>query len=135
MNPVVGWCLAVAAVAMGYTGYGWKGVALAFSVVVFWLLLQFSRSLRVMRDAGSRPVGSIANAVMLNAKLRTGMRLLDILPHTRSLGTKLADDPETFAWTDGGGDRVVVELTGGRCTAFRLERAAPADGDAATPAA
>lgn len=135
MNPVVGWGLAVAAVAMGYTGYGWKGVALAFSVVVFWLLLQFSRSLRVMRDAGSRPVGSIANAVMLNAKLRTGMRLLDILPHTRSLGTKLADDPETFAWTDGGGDRVVVELTGGRCTAFRLERAAPADGDAATPAA
>ena len=135
MNPVVGWGLAVAAVAMGYTGYGWKGVALAFSVVVFWLLLQFSRSLRVMRDAGSRPVGSIANAVMLNAKLRTGMRLLDILPHTRSLGTKLADDPETFAWTDGGGDRVVVELTGGRCTAFRLERAVPADGDAATPAA
>ena len=135
MNPVVGWGLAVAAVAMGYTGYGWKGVALAFSVVVFWLLLQFSRSLRVMRDAGSRPVGSIANAVMLNAKLRTGMRLLDILPHTRSLGTKLADNPETFAWTDGGGDRVVVELKGGRCTAFRLERAAPADGDAATPAA
>ena len=135
MNPVLGWGLAAVALAVGYASYGWPGVLLGVSVIVFWLLLQFSRSLRVMRDAGSRPVGSIANAVMLNAKLRTGMRLLDILPHTRSLGTKLADDPETFAWTDGGGDRVVVELTGGRCTAFRLERAAPADGDAATPAA
>jgi hypothetical protein len=48
-SALVGWALAVAAVAAGYVGYGWPGVVLAVTVVVFWLLLQFSRALRVMR--------------------------------------------------------------------------------------
>lgn len=129
MNPVLGWGLAVVAVAAGYIGYGWPGVVLAVTVIVFWLLLQFSRALRVMRAAAGRPVGSIDNAVMLHARLKPGMRLLDILPLTRSLGQKLADEPETFVWTDAGGDRVRVELRGGRCSAFALERV-PASGDA-----
>jgi len=132
MNPVVGWALAVVAVAVGYAGYGWPGVVLAVTVVVFWLLLQFSRALRVMRQAAGRPIGAIDNAVMLHAKLRPGLRLLDILPLTRSLGRKVADDPETFVWTDPGGDRVRVELRQGRATAFALERAAA---DAPPPAA
>lgn len=125
MNPVVGWALAVIAVAVGYAGYGWPGVVLAVTVVVFWLLLQFSRALRIMRQAAGRPIGAIDNAVMLHARLRPGLRLLDILPLTRSLGQKVADDPETFVWTDPGGDRVRVELRQGRTTAFALERAAP----------
>ena len=129
MNPVLGWGLAVIAVAAGYVGYGWPGVALAVTVIVFWLLLQFSRALRVMRAAAGRPVGSIDNAVMLHARLRTGMQLLEILPLTRSLGQKVADEPETFVWTDAGGDRVRVELRNGSCTHFALERAA--DGQAA----
>jgi len=129
MNPVLGWGLAVIAVAAGYVGYGWPGVALAVTVIVFRLLLQFSRALRVMRAAAGRPVGSIDNAVMLHARLRTGMQLLEILPLTRSLGQKVADEPETFVWTDAGGDHVRVELRGGRCSAFALERA-PAAGDA-----
>ena len=132
MNPVVGWALAVIAVAVGYASYGWPGVVLAVTVVVFWLLLQFSRALRVMRQAAGRPIGAIDNAVMLHAKLRPGLRLLDILPLTRSLGRKVADDPETFVWTDPGGDRVRVELRQGRATAFALERAAA---DAPPPAA
>ena len=125
MNPVLGWGLAAIALAVGYASYGWPGVLLGVSVIVFWLLLQFSRSLRVMRVAAGRPVGSIDNAVMLHAKLKPGLRLLEILPMTRSLGQKLADDPETFVWTDAGGDRVRVELRNGRCTAFALERAEP----------
>jgi hypothetical protein len=132
MNPILGWGLAVAAVAAGYVGYGWPGVALAVSMVVFWLLLQFSRALRVMRMAAGRPVGAIDNAVMLHARLKPGMRLLDILPLTRSLGQKVADEPETFVWTDAGGDRVRVELRGGRCTAYALERGAATE--AAPPA-
>ncbi|MCZ2438983.1 MAG: hypothetical protein LC119_02260 [Burkholderiales bacterium] len=126
MNPIVGWSLAVLAVAIGYARFGWKGVLLAVTMVVFWLLLQFGRALRTMRDAAARPVGAIDNAVMLHAQLRPGMRLLQILPLAGSLGEKVADDPETFVWTDGGGDRVRVELRRGRCTAVRLERAAGA---------
>ena len=49
--------------------------------------------------------------------------LVQILPLTRSLGEKVADEPETFVWTDAGGDRVRVEMRGGRCSAFTLERA------------
>ena len=126
MNPWLGWGLAVVAVAAGWVSWGWQGVILAVSVVVFWLLLQFSRVLRVMRQAAARPVGSIANAVMLQAKLRPGLKLLEILPLTQSLGRKVGDDPETFVWTDGGGDSVRVELRNGRCTAFALQRADPA---------
>lgn len=124
MNPVLGWALAVAAVAAGYVGYGWPGVALAVTAIVFWLLLQFSRAVRVMRQAAGRPIGVIDNAVMLNAKLKPGMRLLDLLPLTGSLGEKLGDDPETFRWRDAGGDAVRVELRSGRVAGWQLERAA-----------
>jgi hypothetical protein len=123
-NAVAGWALAVAAIAVGYATYGWPGVALGITAVVFWLLLQFNRALRAMRRASGRPVGSVDNAVMLHARLHAGMTLLQILPVTKSLGQKVADDPETFVWTDGGGDSVRVELRGGRCSAVTLQRAA-----------
>lgn len=126
MNPAFGWTLAVLAVAIGYASWGWQGVVLAITVVVFWMLLQFSRVLRVMRGAAGRPVGSVASAVMLHAKLKAGLRLIDILPLTGSLGEKLADDPETFRWTDAGGDAVRVELRKGRVAAWHLDRAAGA---------
>ncbi len=123
MNPAIGWTLAVLAVAVGFAAWGWQGVVLAITVVVFWMLLQFSRVLRVMRGAAGRPVGSIDSAVMLQAKLKPGLRLIDILPLTGSLGEKLADDPETFRWTDAGGDAVRVELRKGRVAAWHLDRA------------
>ena len=135
MNPVLGWGLAVVALVAGWLSYGWPGVVLALSVILFWLLLQFSRVLRVMRKAAERPIGSIDNAVMLHAKLQTGMKLLQILPLTRSLGVKVVDDPETFVWTDAGGDRVRVELRSGRCSVFALERAALAEATEATEGA
>ncbi len=122
----LGWGLAAAAVAVGYAGYGWPGVVLALGVVVFWLLLQFSRALRALRLASGRPVGQVPNAVMLHARLRTGLRLPQVLALTRSLGRRVADDPETFAWRDDAGDEVQVELHDGRVTAWRLQRAAQA---------
>ena len=124
MNPIIGWGLAAIGTGMAYYRYGWAGVALAVSVVVFWLLLQFSRALRAMTRAGKSPIGHVANAVMLHTKLRQGQRLMDIIVLTQSLGEKLADDPETYRWTDAAGDSVQVELLGGRCTVWTLQRAA-----------
>jgi hypothetical protein len=126
MNAALGWGLAVLASALGYAVYGWPGVALALSVVVFWLLLQFSRAMRVMRVAGQAPVGTVPSALMLQSKLRAGLRLMDIILLTRSLGEKLADDPETYRWRDRGGDAVEVELAGGRVRAWRFNRAGEA---------
>ena len=125
MNAKLGWALAVVAVALGYLQYGWPGAVMAISAVVFWLLMQFTRAMRAMRVAGGAPVGSVASAVMLNAKLKTGQRLMDVITLTRSLGDKLSDEPETYRWIDGSGVSVTVELAKGRCVRWTLAR--PAD--------
>jgi len=124
MKAWLGWGLAVLAVAVGYLSWGWRGVALAVTVTAFWLLLQFSRSLRVLRQAAGSPVGSVANAVMLHAKLHRGMNLPQVLKLTRSLGRRVADEPETWAWADAGGDEVQVILHDGRVSSWELQRAA-----------
>lgn len=132
-NPLVGWALAALALAVGYLQWGWQGVVLAVTVIVFWLLLQFSRALRVLRNAGQAPVGEVPNAVMLHTKLQRGQRLPEILKFTKSLGTKVADDPETFEWRDVGGDAVRVELRAGRLERWTLQRAADAATHASNP--
>jgi len=127
LNALLGWCLVVAAVAAGYVGYGWRGVALALTVTVFWLLLQFSRALRALREAGRNPVGQVASAVMFNARLHRGMRLPQVLKITRSLGRRRDDmgtgTGETWSWVDAGGHEVLVRLDGGRVTRWDLKRA------------
>jgi hypothetical protein len=123
MNALTGLALAIAALAVGFAVYGWPGVALALSVIVFALLLEFSRALRAMRQATARPVGRVPSAVMLHTRLHAGMRLAAVLKLTRSLGRRLAEEPETFAWMDDAGDEVEVELRQGRVTAWRLRRA------------
>jgi hypothetical protein len=128
MSGAWGWGLAALATALGYMVYGWPGVAIVASGMVFWLLLQFSRAMRVMRVAGQAPVGTVPSALMLQSKLRAGLRLMDIILLTRSLGEKLADDPETYRWRDRGGDAVEVELAGGRVRSWRFSRAGEAAG-------
>lgn len=129
MTPLLGWALAVAAVAAGYVGYGWPGVVLAITVTVFWMLLQFSRALRVMKAAALRPVGQVPNAVMLQSRLNKGMTLAQVLKLTGSFGTRLHEDqgadPETYAWRDDAGDEVQLELRGGKLVSWQLRRAAP----------
>ena len=122
MNAVTGWALTVVAVVAGYVGYGWRGMVLAFSVTAFWLLLQFSRALRAMRLAAQAPVGTVPSAVMLHSKLHAGMQMMAVIKLTRSLGRKVRDEPETFAWRDESGAEVEVEFGGGRCKAWRLTR-------------
>jgi hypothetical protein len=116
------WSLAVAAFAVGWFSYGWRGLVLALTVVAFWLLLQFSRTLRVLRSAAQSPLGHVDNAVMFNAKLSVGLRLPQVIAMTRSLGRKVSDEPEVFAWRDGGGDEVTLTFSGGRCTQWQLRR-------------
>ncbi|HEX6018425.1 MAG TPA: hypothetical protein VFZ28_10020 [Burkholderiaceae bacterium] len=131
-HPLVGWALAALAIAIGYLQWRWPGVALAVTMIVFWLLLQFSRALRVLRNAGRAPVGHIDSAVMLAARLQRGQRLPQILALTRSLGRR-ADgedgDHEVFEWRDAGDDVVRAELVRGKLVRWQLLRAA----DAAAP--
>ncbi|MGS0754081.1 hypothetical protein ACVBEH_04645 [Roseateles sp. GG27B] len=122
MNIWIGSVLALAAMLMGGWLFSWQGVILALSGITFWLLLQFSRLMRVMKAATDAPIGHIESAVMLNAKLAAGMKMSDLIPLTRSLGKKLTDKPETYGWLDAGGVRVEVVLEGGKVARWTLLR-------------
>jgi hypothetical protein len=122
MNPILGWALAALMVGTAWTFYGWQGVAVAATAVVFWLLLQFNRAIRVMKNAGNAPVGHVDSAVMLNAKLRAGMQMLQVVTLTRSLGRRVSESPEVWAWADAGASEVLVTFVNGRCSAWLLNR-------------
>src|ERR1043165_9374576 len=100
MNPVLGWSLATVFVAIAWQQYGWQGVAFAASAIVFWLLLQFNRAIRVMKKAADSPMGRVDSAVMLHAWMKPGVTMMQIVQHTRSLGRKVSDDPERYEWAD-----------------------------------
>ena len=124
MNPWVGWGLAFAALVAGWFSYGWSGLALAFTVIVFWLVLQFNRSVRVMRDAADSPVGTVPSAVMLHSKLQPGLPMLQIVKLTKSLGRRVGAAPEAWAWADASGAEVRIVFDHGRCASWALNRPA-----------
>ncbi|WAC73944.1 hypothetical protein OU995_04195 [Roseateles sp. SL47] len=121
MNRWFGIGLAVAALVIGVQLFGWKGAILALSVIVFWLLLQFSQLMRVMRTANESPLGHVSSALMLQSRLHPGMTLVQLIKLCRSLGVKVG--PDTYRWADTGGDAVEVVLEGGKVTRWTLIRA------------
>jgi hypothetical protein len=130
--------LGVVIVAVAYRGYGWAGVALAASGIVMWMLLHFTRMMKVMQRASKRPVGYCDSAVMLNAKLRPGVNLLHVMAMTRALGEQVSpkeQQPELYRWTDGSGSHVTCEFRNGKLVKWELFRPeAPAE-EAQPPAA
>jgi hypothetical protein len=129
-NPVVAQggaaLVSVALAVLGYRAYGWGGVALAAGGLVMWVLLHMTRMLLVLRRTAGRPVGSVASAVMLHARLQRGMTLLQVLALTRALGQCVSPpnaDPEVYQWTDGG--NVLVRCTFARGTLAQWELLRP----------
>ena len=126
MNSIPTWALIAAALAAGWAAYGWQGLVLAITAIVFWLLLQLSRVTRVMRRAGNAPVGRITSAVMLHSKLREGMSLMQVLALTGSLGERIEPPAEgadeSWGWRDDGEVAVTVNLARGRTRSWQLTR-------------
>jgi hypothetical protein len=126
-------CLALAAWA--YSAYGWHGILLVAGGLLMWLLMQYTRVMAVLRRANNRPVGTVASAVMLNAKLKKGAALLHVVALTKSLGelrSPADTQPEVYRWTDNTRSFVDATFVEGRLGAWRLTRP-PAD-DAAPDA-
>ena len=105
-TPING-LLVGSAVVVGWWTYGWPGLALALTLIVFWLILQFNRATRVMRNAGQRPVGQIDSVVMTQSRLEPGMTMLEVLPITGSLGIK-RNQRDEWQWSDAAGNDLVL---------------------------
>jgi hypothetical protein len=119
------WAMGALLIAVSYTKFGWPGVALVVTGIMFWMLLHFTRMMTVLRRAASAPVGYVASAVMLNAKLKTGVNLMHVMAMTKSLGalqTEKDAEPEVYRWTDTGGSHVTGTFVGGKLTEFVLWR-------------
>ena len=118
--------MAVIALTVGaWRAYQWPGVALVATGLVMWILLHFTRILTVLKRAADRPVGTVASAVMLNAKLRKGVNLMHVIAMTRSLGQLQSDkdaQPEVFRWSDNGQSHVTCTFIDGKLSDWVLER-------------
>ncbi|MNE89983.1 hypothetical protein D3C80_1874530 [compost metagenome] len=99
-----------------------------------WLLLHFNRLMAVVRKASKQPIGYVASAVMLNAKLREGVNMMHVVAMTRSLGqpqSKEGEQPEIFRWTDGSQSYVTCVFDNGRLVSWELFRPTQEDAPAA----
>ena len=108
-----------------YRAYAWPGLGLALGAIVMWALLHMSRMLVVLRRTAQHPVGSVASAVMLHARLERGMALLQVLALTRALGQALGEpDSETmeYQWTDGSNASVRCRFVRGKLVHWELLR-------------
>lgn len=119
--PVLGLVLLV----VGWQNYGWKGAVLVLTGIVMWMLMHFTRMMKVLQRASERPVGYCDSAVMLNAKLRPRASLLHVLAMTRAIGEQLSEkdvQPEIFRWTDGTASSVTCEFANGKLVKWELYR-------------
>ena len=134
MNARFGWLLAAVFTFAAWRAYDLAGLAFAASAIVFWLLLQFNRAVRVMKNAAASPVGHVASAVMFHAGLARGMTMLQIVTRTKSLGRKVEGSDDDWRWSDDGGASVVLHFERGKLVHWRIERA-PEPAAGADPAA
>ena len=116
--------------AVGLTVWAWQsmqwmGVAMVFTGGVMWLLLYFTRLVQIMKRASKRPIGYVDSAVMLNAKLKTGVSLMHVIAMTRALGqleTEKDAQPEVFRWRDGTESVVRCTFMHGKLQSWTLAR-------------
>jgi hypothetical protein len=117
--------LGVAVIAVAYQNWGWPGVAAAGGGIVMWMLLHFTRMMKVLQRASNRPVGYCDSAVMLNARLRPGVNLLHVMAMTRALGDQVSPkdtQPEVYRWTDASQSSVTCEFQNGKLVKWELFR-------------
>ncbi len=119
------WAIGALLMAVSYQRFGWPGVALVVGGIVFWMLLHFTRMMTVLKRAANAPIGYVASAVMLNAKLKPGVSLLHVTAMTKSLGLLQSEkdaQPEVYRWQDTSGSHVTCTFVGGKLTTYALWR-------------
>ena len=115
----------IAGAALDYRSYGWSGIAVVVTFLVFGILLHFTRLMTILKRAANRPIGHVDSAVMLNAKLKPGATLMHVVAMTRSLGLLKSPrdaQPEVFEWKDGSESVVTCTFVGGKLASHLLVR-------------
>ena len=134
MNPrnLVAPLALVLLIFLAWRSWGWPGIVAGTGAGLLWLLLHFNRLMSVMKKAADQPIGTVASAVMLNARLKPRVNLLHVVAMTRSLGEQISpagQEPEVYRWRDGSDSSVVCEFEGGRLARWQLLRPeTPAEG-------
>ncbi len=125
-------------VAYAFYAYSWPGVAVVVGALVMWMLLHFTRMMQVLQRASARPVGTVASAVMLNAKLQPGVTLMHVVAMTKALGALQSPkdaQPEVYRWTDNSDSFVTCEFSHGKLVKWEMVRpTSPTEIPAVTPA-
>jgi hypothetical protein len=125
-------------VAYAFYAYSWPGVAVVVGALVMWMLLHFTRMMQVLQRASARPVGTVASAVMLNAKLQPGVTLMHVVAMTKALGALQSPkdaQPEVYRWTDNSESFVTCEFSHGKLVKWEMVRpTSPTESPAQTPA-
>ena len=134
MNARLGWLLAALFTFAAWRAYDWAGLAFAASAIVFWLLLQFNRAVRVMKNAGESPMGEVPSAVMFHAGLQKGDTMLKVVTKTKSLGRKVEGSDDDWTWADAGGRSVRLHFVRGRLQHWQIAPAAEAHEPGEAPA-
>lgn len=126
VKTLVWFALAVILLMVGYYNRGWGGFMLVLGAVVFVVLLQVTRIMRILKAASKTPKGQISSAVMLNARLKEGMTLLQVVQMTRSISVSQGDPNAAevhHRWTDPGGAWVDAFFVAGKLKQWQLGRA------------
>ena len=128
LNNILIPALAIVVLIWAYDSMEWLGVGLAFTAMVSWFLLHYTRLIHIFNRAAKRPLGYVDSAVMMHVKIKKDMPLLKVIALTKSLGRKEGEmthppvDPEIYTWTDGSNSSVRCEFVGGRLTVWELRR-------------
>jgi len=115
--------LSLALIYAAWLSYGGQGVLLAAVMLSFWVLLHFTKIMRLLRAAAKQPLGYCRDCRALGSKLSAGMPLYKVVQHSHSLGYRQdSDDPtiDRFVWEDPQGWRIDVALQHGRLTEWTL---------------
>lgn len=99
-----------------WRSYGWQGLVLAMLMSSFWVLLHFTKLMRLLRAAAARPKGIVADIPALQRHLRPGMPMHEVVRRTACLGERPADatTDEVFDWRDAQGRALRLHFEAGR---------------------
>jgi hypothetical protein len=116
--------LATALAYAAWRSYSWPGLILALLMLSFWLLLHFTKLMRLLRTVANRPLGRVRDATVLAKHLKPGMPLVDVMRLTLSIGALQSapdTEPEVRTWSDDAGRTAICSFEQGRLVSFRVE--------------